>query len=1690
MTAVTELPNYAAILAWIQERNAISRKKAAGLPPPWSDDPVMANYRFCEVRRSDDRQTRWLRQHIGVRFAGHPNLLIMFALARIVNHRATLEELIAKGAWPVDESFDPKSIADVLNERAKRGDANRSSAYHTALIPGVKRPEAVAMIARNLWRARDKLAGSTLQQVHAELEKIDGLGLFIAYQIVVDASYVLLRNAPDVQTWCAVGPGSVRGLNRLHGRATDAKISQRQAMREVLELYRALCRDVPEVPIALSDVPNILCESDKAQRYRLGQNQDGSLTESGGKKGSYKPSSEPLIEPEDGYVVPPPPPDPPPPPPEGDDPDLDDARPGDEHPYADDGKPHLLFIDFETRSACSLKTAGVFRYAADPTTGVWCVAFAVDDGPIQLWKPNDPVPAEFIEAARNPAWQVIVHNAAFERAILDSVLVPKHGWPAIPLERFRCTMAAALALSLPAKLEAVAAVLGLAEQKDAEGARLMQMLAKPRKPRLDEDPDGIYWHDDPELLAKLYDYCRQDVATERSLFKRIGLLPESEQAVWQLDQVVNARGLPIDRKLAEGAVALAAAASAEIDAEMEALTDGAVASPRRVDTLLAWCAGQGVDVATAQKKDVALLLERDDLSATVRRVLELREAGAHIAGSKFARILREVGAGDRVRGTYRYHGAHTGRFSAHGVQPQNLRKPPKDFDIAEAVALISAGDYNALKQRYSAPLDAIGNVVRAAFAAPPGRRLFAADFSGVESRTLAWLSGETSKLALWSAYDAGGDDPYLALGRRLGFPEATARASGKVADLAFGYGGGKGAFRRFGDPDATDEEIEAIQKAWRAEHQRTVQFWHALEIGTLRAVVKPGVVARVNQHVTFCSDGAFLRMKLPSGRYLAYPSPQIEDFINKFGRPQRIVSYEGHTLTRKWTRLRPWYGKWVENVVQAVARDLLAEAIIRLEAANYQVVAHTHDEIVAEAPDGFGSETEFEAIMTTLPAWAVGLPLAAKARSGPRFVEIDAEDGAPSIEMEDHPIVDEELPPWEPEPAIEDDRPPTLDSNGDPRTLDSATSDSEPRSLDSESSGKNGEPRSFASAPPPRSLDSRARSLDYLVEGDRPRDREDYFGRRRTGGKLEREHVYQDHRGRDHMKKLIYRHADGEKRSEMWLPRDGTWVRAKKGELKLTYPFRLPELLDADPTATVFVCEGERHADRLRDLGLVATSGCFGAVKWCSQWNKWFEGYEHVVVLEDNDSVGRTIAAETARQLGPVVKRLQVVSFPELAEKGDVLDWLDAGPYSYENTPKHSKDDLLARCAAVAPWRRRIEVRTINRATKTPGPRQWVMAVTFCRKFLSQVLAAGGTGKTALRVAQALSIATGRELTGERLYGRARVLLLTFEDGFDELEKRILAAMKHHGVTSDETDGWLIYGAVDGEWGTFKEMDAKGMVVDGPLKAQIEELIAEHHPDLIILDPFIKTHAVNENDNTAIDKVAQVMTSIANQHNVAVDAPHHISKTGGEAAGNANRGRGASALVDAARLVTTLTPLSEQEADRFGISEEDRWDYLVVTGGKPNLVKRSSMRRYFRLVGVPLCNADEIYTDGDTIQTVEPWTPPEVAESVDDTAQTAILSKIEAGLKDGERYTNHTAATKRAAWKAVAEVIKDLGEQRCRAVIEEWIKKGILEVRDYYNVKKGRDESGVFVKQWPATKAADAAAAEMSTTRDRQKKSG
>lgn len=691
-----------------------------------------------------------------------------------------------------------------------------------------------------------------------------------------------------------------------------------------------------------------------------------------------------------------------------------------------------LHVDLETRSAVDLKSTGVYVYAEDPTTDVWCAAFAVDDEPVQLWTPDMPCPPEIVQAVIE-GWPIVAHNANFEIALWGGVLGPRYGWPIPDITRWRCTMAMALAMSLPGSLDNAAAALGLDTRKDVKGYGVMMRMAKPRKVHAD---GTIEWWTDPERMQQLYDYCKQDTEVERELEKRLMPLSPAELDLWHLDQTINSRGVYVDEALCNAAKAIVKGTRARLDEQMKHVTDYAVTACTNATQLASWVRSKGFEADSIAKDKIEILLARDDLTDDVRQALILRREAAKASVAKIDSLLAGMQRDKRSRGLLQYHAASTGRWGGRRFQPQNIKRP-KVKDVDMAIEVVMSGDLEFVDMVYGEPLSVVGDCLRGMIRAAPGNKIIAADFANIEGRVLAWLAGEEWKLQAFRDFDAGvGPDLYkVAYGRSFGVDPASIgkddpeRQIGKVMELALGYQGGPGAFQTMAKGYGVDiglsydrvteqagpaiagkaaatwhqrgkssgmtetrwRAAEVVKMLWREAHPNVTRLWWDLDAAGVEAVRNPGLVINCGP-VRLVKKGSFLWLRLPSGRALSYPYPRLAmkdmPWDDDEGKPARreVFSYKGvDSYTRKWTDCYAYGGLWAENVTQAVARDIMADAMKRLEAAGYPIILSVHDEVVCEVPEAFGDVETFCGVMTEPPAWAKGLPIAAEGFESIRY---------------------------------------------------------------------------------------------------------------------------------------------------------------------------------------------------------------------------------------------------------------------------------------------------------------------------------------------------------------------------------------------------------------------------------------------------------------------------------------------------------------------------------------------------------------------------------------------------------------------------------------------------------------------------------------------------------------------------------
>jgi DNA polymerase bacteriophage-type len=1123
----------------------------------------------------------------------------------------------------------------------------------------------------------------------------------------------------------------------------------------------------------------------------------------------------------------------------------------------------ILYRDYETRSTVELGDVGAHIYAAHDSTDVWCCAYAVDDGPVQLWTPGMPVPPEFFEAAANPDWLMSAFNDQFERLIEQHIMAPRYGWPPMPIERHRCTQAAALALALPANLAGVGTALSLEYQKDESGHRLMLQMSRPRKPRKGEDPNGIYWVDDAEKSERLYAYCRRDVETERAAHKRIGFLPAAEQKVWQLDASINDRGIHLDGQLLAGALHISSELEAEIDCEIAKVTGGAVATINEVAKLIAWLRERGCEVPDVRKKTLQAALA-NGAAPEVRRAMELRLAGAHAAARKLHTMQAWRDVDGRARGGLKYHVASTGRWGSWGMQLHNLKRPTTE-NLNAAITAVSSGSLQPVKQQFTDPMSVIGDLGRAIVCAAPGHRFIAADFSGVESRITAWLAGEQRKVDQWARFDVTGnpkDEPYYLLGIKLGQPEEEARAKGKVGDLAFGYMGSVGAYRALDHKTTlTDEEIQKLKYRWRDEHPQIVKFWKMLTRASVRAMQRPGTTVAC-ERVSFTYDGEmFLRMRLPSGRDLAYPAPRLITDMT-YGEPAVVFKDNAKGKFVDCRDGRGAYGgTWIENAVQAVARDLFVEALARLEAASYPVVLHVHDEIVCELPVGVGTKEEFHTIMTTAPDWAAGLPIAAKAHNSTRFAKIKDENA--SLHAAEPIQVRQPDANSAPEPEIlqqNSQTPPWVPDEESPMQL------------------QNGKGAPVVNAPvldiTPFTSNRAHHSSDGNVHGDtgpqRGRRTAQFFYPHLDGSEYLRVDRY------DGDERQFFQHHWDDKRKQWKIGVKGTYAERK-------IPYRLSELkaaLLADPNVQVHIAEGESDANALAQLGLVVTTNPGGALSWTPELTDWLRvlGVRKAVIHEDNDGEahefkGQKRTALLTKELSGFIK-LKVVRYPDVPEGEDVRYWLEHGG--------HTKEELGARIAAAGSARPPFTWLNMSKWDSEPVPeRKWAIHDRVPLNQAGLCSGEGGVGKSIVELMKDVATVMGLEWYGV-IPARGPAFYVGGEDDEDEVHIRLADIANYHGLSFEELirNGLHVKCMLGRDMTLCAPMGKSGRVEVTDFYRALYEQAGDIKPKNISIDTLTRAFAGSEIDRVQVYAFAMHMQALAMVAGGAVTVLSHPSLQG------------------------------------------------------------------------------------------------------------------------------------------------------------------------------------------------------------------
>lgn len=643
---------------------------------------------------------------------------------------------------------------------------------------------------------------------------------------------------------------------------------------------------------------------------------------------------------------------------------------------------HHLSIDIETKSSVDITKAGAYRYAQSEDFEILLFAYKYDEEDVQLvdLTVEERIPERILTALMNPNVVKHAYNAAFEWYCLNTA-----GYRT-PLEQWNCTMIHGLYCGYTAGLDATGKAIGLPQdkQKLSTGKALIRYFCTPCKPT--KSNGGRSWNlpkHAPEKWELFREYCKQDVVTENEILKRLQAfpVPKEEQRLWRMDILMNAYGVRVDTNLIAGALAIDSHSTECLTAEAFRITG--ISNPNSATQLQQWLSGKGVDVPNLQKATVEEYLQREDLPDDARKILEIRQQLGKTSIKKYVAMDTAKGADDRVRGLTQFYGANrTGRWAGRLVQLQNLpRNYLKTLDYARN--LVKDKNYDGIKLLYGNVPDTLSQLIRTAFIPSDGNKFVVADFSAIEARVIAWLAGEQWVNEVFAThgkiYEATASQMFHVPIEKIakGNPEYSLRQKGKVATLALGYQGGTAALIAMGalNMGLAEEELPDIVQRWRSANPRIRDLWYAVEqaaLTTMQTAQPQGIYGLIFRYEGDLVYGqSFLTVQLPSGRKLFYPKPFLQE--NQFGK-MAIHYYTVGQQTRKWEVASTYGGKMTENIVQAIARDCLAETLKRIDRMGLQVVFHVHDEVIIDAPVAITVDEICDLMAEPIP-WAPGLIL-------------------------------------------------------------------------------------------------------------------------------------------------------------------------------------------------------------------------------------------------------------------------------------------------------------------------------------------------------------------------------------------------------------------------------------------------------------------------------------------------------------------------------------------------------------------------------------------------------------------------------------------------------------------------------------------------------------------------------------------
>lgn len=638
-----------------------------------------------------------------------------------------------------------------------------------------------------------------------------------------------------------------------------------------------------------------------------------------------------------------------------------------------------LAIDIETYSDVSLPDCGVHRYAASEQFEILLFAYSLNDEPTRIidLASGEKMPDEIMKLLTDDSVVKTAYNAAFERNCINryfGLSLKPEGW--------RCTLVQASMLSLPLSLEGVGEALNLDKKKMSEGKELIRFFCMPCKPsKSNGGRTRNLPSDDPEKWELFKTYCIRDVVVEKQIRNKLSKfpIPDREQKLYCMDQRINDRGIMVDPELITHAVACDILYKET--ATKKAYEISGLENPNSVAQLKGWLARKGIEIDSLAKAAVEELVENTD--GDVAEMMKLRLALSKTSVKKYEAMERSVCPDGRVHGLLQFYGANrTGRWAGRLVQIHNLpQNHMEDLELARSI--VKEGRYDLVELLYDSIPDVLSELIRTAFVAKPGCRFIVSDFSAIEARVMGYLAGEGWVM---EEFRGAGKIYEQTASKMFHIPieEITKgspyRARGKVASLACQYGGAEGALISMGALNFVEEdELKGLVQSWRTANPHIVNYWYEID-GAVKAAVKERKMTKVGMVTVYYQSG-MLKIALPSGRVLSYVRPRMT--VNRFG--SESVSYEGAGTNRKWTRIESYGAKFCENIVQATARDVLAEAMLRLEKKGFDIVCHIHDEVVLEVPEGTSSVEEVNEIMAVCPDWCEGLPLKAAGFESPFY---------------------------------------------------------------------------------------------------------------------------------------------------------------------------------------------------------------------------------------------------------------------------------------------------------------------------------------------------------------------------------------------------------------------------------------------------------------------------------------------------------------------------------------------------------------------------------------------------------------------------------------------------------------------------------------------------------------------------------